>query len=117
MFAVDVTLMKALVFLLALILVDTILGICVSIRAGQPFSFRELPRFLQTEVLPYYLSLLALSFLSMLEDVQEYGTKPIAWVIVVAYGGKIVVEIKSKVIKLFGVNPEKGGAAGGNIPN
>lgn len=106
MFAVDVALVKALIFLLFLILVDTVLGICVSIREGQPFSFKELPRFLQTEVLPYYLSLLALSFLSMVEDAQEYGTKPIAWVVVVAYGGKITVEIKNKVVKLFGVNLE-----------
>jgi len=106
MFAIDIALIKALIFLLVLILVDTVLGICVSIREGQPFSFKELPRFLRTEVLPYYLSLLALSFLPMIEDAQEYGTKPIAWVVVVAYGGKITVEIKNKVVKLFGVNLE-----------
>lgn len=102
MFELDMTLVEALVFLLILIMVNVILGIAISIRQGT-FQIEALPRFLQTEILPYYLSLLALAFMAMVQDIQQYGTKPLAWAAIVAYGTRVVfVELRQKVVALFG---------------
>ena len=100
-------------FLLALIVVNTILGAAVALRKGE-YNLNDLPRFLQTEVLPYYLLLLALAALAMVQDVQAYGTKPLAWAAIVAYGSRVVfVELKGKVVTLFGpVDSEDGGGTG-----
>ncbi|HOV80191.1 MAG TPA: hypothetical protein PK728_08785 [Bacillota bacterium] len=103
MFQLDLALIKAMVFLLALIIVNVILGVTIAVRDNN-FKVDDLPRFLQTEILPYYLSLLSLAGLAMVQDVQTYGTKPLAWAAIVAYGTKTVfVEIRKKVFKLFGV--------------
>lgn len=102
MFTLDLALLQAMVFLLALIVVNVILGVAISIRQGN-FEIDKLPRFLTTEVLPYYLSLAALSLLAMVQDVQNYGTKPLAWASIVAYSSRVVfVEIRKKVVELFG---------------
>jgi len=106
MLAIDFALLQALVFLLLLIVVDVILGISIALKEKR-FSLAELPRFLQTEVLPYYLGVLAVVGLAMFEDVQQFGTVPLAWAVVVAYGSKVVfVEIRQKVFVLFGVEME-----------
>jgi len=98
----DLALLKAMVFLFALIVVNVILGVAISIRQGD-FEIDKLPRFLSTEVLPYYLSLTALALLAMVQDVQDYGTKPLAWASIVAYGSRVVfVELRKKVAELFG---------------
>ena len=108
MIQLDITLLQALVFLLLLIIVDVILGMAIALR-DKKFSLVEVPRFLQTEVLPYYLGVLAITGLAMVEDVQQFGTVPLAWAVIVAYGGRTVfVEIREKVFDLFGVSP--GGA-------
>lgn len=103
MFSFDIALAQALVFLLILVLVDVILGICIALRDGN-LKIEELPRFLKTEILPYYLSLMALAGLAMVQDTQQYGTKALAWAAIVAYGTRtVLVEIRKKVFKLFGV--------------
>lgn len=102
MFTLDTALLKAMVFLLALIFVNVILGVAISIRQGN-FEIEKLPRFLSTEVMPYYLSLAALALLAMVQDVQNLGTKPLAWVSITAYGSRVVfVELKKKLEVLFG---------------
>lgn len=102
MFQFDLALIQALVFLLVLIIVNTILGVAIAIRQGT-FQVEALPRFLQTEVLPYYLSLATLAALAMVQDVQQYGTKPLAWAAIVAYGSRVIfVELREKVVTLFG---------------
>ncbi|NLI11539.1 MAG: hypothetical protein GX425_02685 [Peptococcaceae bacterium] len=102
MFVLDLALLKAMIFLLALIIVNVVLGVAISIRKGN-FDFAKLPRFLSTEVMPYYLSLSALTLLAMVQDVQNYGTKPLAWASIVAYGSRAVfVELRNKVVELFG---------------
>jgi hypothetical protein len=103
MFAIDIALLQALIFLLLLIVVDVILGMAIALR-DKTFSLAELPRFLQTEVLPYYLGVMAVVGLAMFEDVQQFGTVPLAWAVIVAYGSKVVfVEIRKKIFKLFGI--------------
>ncbi len=102
MFSIDIILLQVLAFMLVLIIVNVILGVAIAIRGGT-FRIEALPRFLQTEVLPYYLSLLALAGMAMMQDIQQYGTKPLAWAAIVAYGSRIVfVELKDKVVVLFG---------------
>jgi len=106
MIALDLALLQALAFLLLLIIVDVFLGVSIALR-DKKFSLAELPRFLQTEVLPYYLGVLAVVSLAMFEDVQQFGTVPLAWAVVVAYGSKVIfVEIRQKVFVLFGVQME-----------
>ncbi|HBX22684.1 MAG TPA: hypothetical protein DEF34_03450 [Desulfotomaculum sp.] len=106
MMAYDPALMQALVFLMMLILVDVFLGGAIAIRAGT-FSLAELPRFLQTEVLPYYMGVLAVVGLAMVDDVQHFGTVPLAWAVITAYGSKVVfVEIRKKIFILFKVSVE-----------
>lgn len=98
--------MKALVFVLAMVLANVILGIALAIKDGT-FRVRELPRFLRTEILPYYLGLLALAALAQVEDLQGLGTKPLAWAAIAAYAGRVVFgEIKDKVFELFGVGKD-----------
>ncbi|MTI82763.1 MAG: hypothetical protein FH756_02455 [Firmicutes bacterium] len=107
MFDLDMVLLKALIFLLILIVVDVILGMAIAIKKKQ-FELEKLPQFLYTEVLPYYMSTLALAGLAMVEDVQGFGTKPIAWAVVVAYGSKLIfIEIRQKVTFMFGIKIPK----------
>lgn len=99
----DNALLQALVFLLLLIIVDVILGMAIALR-DKKFNLNEVPRFLQSEVLPYYLGILAITGLAMVEDTQQFGTVPLAWTVIVAYGSRTVfVEIKGKIFVLFGV--------------
>jgi hypothetical protein len=104
MFNFNISLLYALLFVLALIFTDTILGIAVSIK-NQTFSIDKLPRFLETEVLPYYISLVVLGLLAQLKDMQNLGTTAAAWSAIAAYTAKIVwVDILAKVKELFGIN-------------
>ena len=103
MFNLDYALLQALVFLLMLIIADVILGMAIALKEKK-FNLADVPRFLRTEVLPYYLGVLAVSGLAMVEDVQQFGTVPLAWAVVLAYGSKVVfVEIRKKVQGLFGI--------------
>lgn len=103
MIVFDPVLFKALIFLLLLIVVDVLLGISIALKEKN-FNLAEVPRFLRTEVLPYYLGVLAVSGLAMVEDTQALGTKPLAWAVIVAYGSRTVfVEIRKKIADLFGV--------------
>jgi len=107
LFSLDLMLLKALIFLLILIVVDVVIGIAIAIKKKE-FELEKLPQFLYTEVLPYYMSTLALGGLAMVEDIQGFGTKPIAWAVVVAYGSKLIfIEIRQKVMFMFGVKLPK----------
>ena len=103
MIVFDPALFKALIPLLLLIVVDVLLGISIALKEKK-FNLAEVPRFLRTEVLPYYLGILAISGMAMVEDTQSLGTKPLAWAVIVAYGSRTVfVEIRKKITDLFGV--------------
>jgi hypothetical protein len=103
MFSINPDLLYALLFVLALIFVDIVLGIAISLQNGT-FNIEKLPSFLETQILPYYMSLLALVFLAQLKDIQNLGTTSLAWAALAAYAAKMIwVDIASKVKTLFGV--------------
>jgi hypothetical protein len=87
----------ALLTVLAIIALDTVLGVLVSLKQGQ-FNFRELPRFLQTAILPFVGGLLLLGLVSMLSP----EIAAIFYAAVAATGAKFLAEIKDKVVILFG---------------
>ena len=87
----------ALLTVLAIIALDTVLGILASLKQGE-FNFRELPRFLQTAILPYIGGLLLLGLVSMLSP----EIAAIFYAAVAATTAKFLVEIKDKVVILFG---------------
>lgn len=87
----------ALLTVLAIIVLDTLLGILVSLKQGQ-FNWRELPRFLQTAILPYIGGLLLLGLVSMLSN----EVAAIFYAAVVATAAKFLAEVKDKVVVLFG---------------
>ena len=87
----------ALLTVLAIITLDTLLGILVSLKQGE-FNFRELPRFLQTAILPFVGGLLLLGLVSMLSP----EIAAIFYAAVAATAAKFLAEVKDKVVILFG---------------
>lgn len=87
----------ALLTVLAIIALDTVLGILASLKQGE-FNFRELPRFLQTSILPYIGGLLILGLVSML----SLEIAAIFYAAVAATSAKFLAEVKDKVVVLFG---------------
>lgn len=87
----------ALLTVLAIVMLDTVLGILVSLKQGQ-FDWRELPRFLQTALLPYIGGLLILALVSMVSP----EILVIFYSAVAATTAKFLVEIKDKVVVIFG---------------
>lgn len=91
--------MSTLLGVLALILVDTFMGILLSLRQAQ-FNFRKLPQFLKTNVLPYVGGLFVLGVAAA--GSAELGT--IFYAAAATTGAKYLMEIKDKVVILFGKN-------------
>jgi uncharacterized membrane protein YfcA len=87
----------ALLTVLAIIALDTVLGILASLKQGE-FDWRELPRFLQTAILPYIGGLLLLGLVSMLSN----EVAAIFYAAAAATTAKFLAEIKDKVVVLFG---------------
>lgn len=87
----------ALLTVLAIITLDTVLGILASLKQGE-FDWRELPRFLQTAILPYIGGLLLLGLVSMLSN----EVAAIFYAAVAATAAKFLAEVKDKVVVLFG---------------
>lgn len=87
----------ALLTVLAIITLDTLLGILVSLKQGE-FNWRELPRFMQTAILPYIGGLLLLGLVSMLSP----EIAAIFYAAVAATAAKFLAEVKDKVVILFG---------------
>lgn len=87
----------ALLTVLAIITLDTLLGILVSLKQGE-FNWRELPRFMQTAILPYVGGLLLLGLVSMLSP--EIAS--IFYAAAAATTAKFLAEIKDKIVLLFG---------------
>lgn len=69
-FALDGTVLQALVLTLGVILADTLLGLVRSIARGE-FDVRKLPQFLTTNVFPYAGGLLVLAlFSAFIEEIK-----------------------------------------------
>lgn len=104
MFALDLNLLYALLFVLALIVVDVLLGVSVALKNGT-FDLKKLPQFLKTQILPYFLSLSSLVGLAQLKDLQNLGTVAVAWAAIVTYVAKFIwVDIRQKLKALLGVD-------------
>jgi hypothetical protein len=102
MFSIDMNLFYALLFVLALIAVDVLLGIAVALQTGT-FEVKKLPQFLQTSILPYFISLFSLVLLAQFKDLQNLGTSALAWAVITAYVAKVLfVDLLGKLKTLFG---------------
>ena len=81
---------------LGMIVLDTLLGIIVSISKKE-FDVRQLPRFLQTSILPYVGGLTILAIFSYNDTI-----KPLFYAAATATTAKYIAEIKDKISKMFG---------------
>jgi len=92
-----------LMIVLALILVDFLFGVFISIRDGI-FDFKKLPQFVITSILPYIGGLLILAIVA-----QYIGAiflelfLSISALVVVKY----IVNLKDKIFVLFGVKKQE----------
>lgn len=87
--------------ILVIILLDTLLGIILSIRAGT-FNVRKLPQFLATNLLPFGGALLLLGLAACIAG--EYSTQLLAlfYAAAAATAAKFIAEIKDKTVQIFG---------------
>lgn len=93
--------LAALGAILVIILLDTLLGVILSIRAGT-FDVRKLPQFMVTNLLPYAGGLLILALAGWVAG--DYSTQLLAifYAAAAATGAKFLAEAKDKVIQIFG---------------
>ena len=86
---------------LVLIILDTLLGIILSVKARE-FDIRELPRFLQTAVLPYVGGLILLGVAAIFAG--QYGPQVAAIFFAAAAftAAKFLTEIYDKSKQIFG---------------
>lgn len=111
MFILNLSLIYALLGVLALIVLNVILGVAIAIQTGT-FSLQKLPQFLSNEVLPYGLSLSALIGAAQLNltplaanvsTITSDSLTVIAWAAVSAYVLRMIQEIGQKIFALFGI--------------
>ncbi len=110
LFVLNTALIYTLLSVFGLIALDLILGIAVALQA-KTFSLQVLPQFLETEVLPYGLSLSALvgaaqlnmSALAAGANLSSAFLVDFAWAALGAYILRIVSEIAAKLFTLFGI--------------
>jgi len=93
--------LAALGAVLVLILIDTLLGVILSIKAGT-FDIRKLPQFIATNVLPFVGGLTVLALATFI--VGDYSTQitAIFYAAAAATAAKFIAEIKDKAIQIFG---------------
>jgi len=88
-----------LMIVVAMILVDFLMGVFISIRDGV-FDFKKLPQFVCSSILPYIGGLLVLAIVAQyIGDLYLELFLSISGLVVVKY----IVNIKDKVFVLFGV--------------
>lgn len=87
--------------ILAIILLDALLGVILSIRAGT-FNVRKLPQFLATNVFPFAGGLFVLALAVLFAG--DYGPQiaAIFYAAAAAAVAKFIAEIKDKVVQIFG---------------
>lgn len=89
---------KATVVTIALILIDTVLGVLRAVKLEE-FDFRKLPKFLATSIVPYIGGLIVLGLAA------QFIGAPFVQVFygaVAAVSAKFLLEMKDKVKQLFG---------------
>lgn len=93
--------LTALGAVLVLILLDTLLGIILSIKA-RSFDVRKLPQFLATNLLPYVGSLLILALAAYVTGDYSAQIAVIFFAATAATAVKFIAEIKDKTVQIFG---------------
>ncbi len=97
----DPVILKTLGTVLILVALNVLLGIVLSFKAGN-FDVRQLPRFLQTDILPILAPLVLLAAaISVYPDLKAVFAASAAFVI-----AKYLAEVKDKVTQLLGVKFE-----------
>jgi hypothetical protein len=86
---------------LVLILLDSLLGIILSIKA-RIFNVRKLPQFLATNLLPYVGGLLVLALATYVAGDYSAQVAAIFFAAAAATAAKFLTEIKDKVAQIFG---------------
>ena len=96
-FLLDLPVFAVLVYVVVAIFVDALFGVILSIKAGT-FDFKELPRFLGTNILPYVLGLLVLAVVAEYQGaVFQYMFYATAVLVIARY----VAKVKEKIECLF----------------
>ncbi|MDP3487303.1 MAG: hypothetical protein Q8S19_05135 [Bacillota bacterium] len=97
LFVFDMTIVWTLLTVLALIVLDTLLGVTIAFSKGT-FDPRQLPAFLKNNLLPYVgaLSLLAIGAMSL--DV----IKALFFASAAAAIAKFLADVKDKLMSIFG---------------
>lgn len=95
------TILTALGAILAIVLLDMLLGVILSIRAGT-FDVRRLPQFLATNVFPFVGGLCVLGAATLFAGDYSMQIAAIFYAAVAATIAKFIAEIKDKVIQIFG---------------
>lgn len=86
---------------LVLILLDTLLGIILSIKAST-FDIRKLPQFLVTNLLPYVGGLMVLALATYVAGDYSTQLASIFFATATATAAKFIAEIKDKAAQIFG---------------
>lgn len=87
--------------MLALILLDTLLGIILSIKATT-FNVRKLPQFLATNLLPYVGGLIVLALAVYVAGDYTAQIAAIFFAAAAVTAAKFITEIKDKATQIFG---------------
>lgn len=89
----------ALIVVIAMILVDFLLAIFISLKE-KTFDFKKLPQFVCSSILPYVGGLLVLAIVAQyVENCYTELFLSVAGLVAIKY----LVDVKDKIIKLFGV--------------
>lgn len=96
-FLLGLPVFTVLIYVVVAIFVDALFGIILAIKESA-FDFKELPRFLGTNLLPYVLGLIVLALVAEYQgEVFQYLFYTTALFVVVRYAAKL----KEKVESLF----------------
>ena len=98
----DITIVYTLLAALGVIVLDTLLGIVKAFAAGE-FDWRQLPKFMQSALLPYVGSLVILSVFAFFMP----AIKTLLYAAAAAVGGKFMVEIKDKLVDMALLRDER----------
>ncbi|MHB1421335.1 MAG: hypothetical protein ACYCX4_17435, partial [Bacillota bacterium] len=95
--------LKAFLVVLALVVIDVLLGIVLSIKQGN-FNIRTLPRFIQQSILPYVGGLLILA----LGASASPEIRALFFAAVAATTIKFLADLKDKLVGIFGPSVQAG---------
>jgi hypothetical protein len=115
MFIINLVLIYALLGVLVLIALNFILGVAIALKQ-HVFDIHVLPQTLETEILPYFIPLVALvaaaqfnfTALASTGAVAADFLSGLALALLASYAAKMVAQIATKLTSLFGDIPDSG---------